>query len=113
MAIGFPSAWERMLTDFYEKHNLPLGELTVENAHSHLALLMEEVGELAQAVNKRKSTKHIPEELADVLYVAIGMGVSLGVDLNDVFTRIHERNMAKKVSKLGAFTHGSSSTTPI
>jgi NTP pyrophosphatase (non-canonical NTP hydrolase) len=102
-----------MLHDFYEKHELPLGELTVENAHSHLALLMEEVGELAQAVNKRKGTKHIPEELADVLYVAVGMGVSLGVDLNDVFGRIHERNMTKQVSKLGAFTGDGNSSTPI
>lgn len=95
--------WVARLKEFYAKHSLPIDDRSQENLHSHLALLVEEVGELAQAVNKRKIHKHVAQELADVLYVTIGMAVSAGIEIEDTFNVIHRRNMAKKVTKLGSF----------
>jgi len=89
-----------MLEDFYRAHGLPLGDGSMQNAHFHMLLLTEEVGELASAVNKRKENKTVPDELADVLYVAVGMAVSMGIDIEDVFLRIHNANMRKKLAKL-------------
>jgi NTP pyrophosphatase (non-canonical NTP hydrolase) len=61
---------------------------------------MEEVGELAQAVNKRKSHKHVETELADVLYVVVGMAISLGINLEKAFDEVHAKNMLKAEAKM-------------
>ena len=37
------------------------------------------------------------KELADLLYVVYGTGVSLGLDLDEAFKRVHESNMSKLV----------------
>lgn len=92
--------WVSMLRAFYVAHDLPVGDPSMKNAHFHLALLTEEVGELASAVNKRKENKTVPDELADVLYVAVGMAVSMGIDIESVFRKTHHTNMRKKLAKL-------------
>lgn len=62
--------------------------------------LMEEVGELARAINhkfgekRRKSVekdKEISSELADVLYDIICLANALNIDLEDAFKRTMEK----------------------
>ena len=40
---------------------------------------------------------NVLKELADLLYVVYGTGVSLGLDLDEAFNRVHESNMSKLV----------------
>ena len=68
---------------------------------TNLALLVEEVGELArilartygdQSSKKTDSTGSLPDEMADVLFVLVCLANQTGVDLTEA---IHE-NLAKK-----------------
>jgi NTP pyrophosphatase (non-canonical NTP hydrolase) len=68
---------------------------------TNLALLVEEVGELArilartygdQSFKKTDSTSSLPDEMADVLFVLVCLANQTGVDLTQA---IHE-NLAKK-----------------
>jgi len=70
----------------------------------HLAKLMEEVGELAQAVNKingRKGMKgetyeqvynNIEEEAADSIQCIMAIAITAGVDYDSLKKRISEKN---------------------
>lgn len=67
---------------------------------SNLARLVEEVGELARALNHshgHKPRKHgepeqdIALELADILFVVIAIANEQGVDLDDAFRRVLEK----------------------
>lgn len=40
---------------------------------------------------------HLLKELCDLLYVAHGLGVSFGLDIDEAFNRVHESNMSKLV----------------
>lgn len=57
-------------------------------------LLREEVEEVAQAL-AHGTLAEIAGELADLLYVAYGTAVSLGIDIRPVFEAVHLANMAK------------------
>lgn len=57
-------------------------------------LLREEVEEVAAAL-EGGDLPAIAAELADLLYVAYGTAVSLGIDIRPVFRAVHEANMAK------------------
>jgi len=59
-----------------------------------LSLIDEEVKELHQAVNDNNMTDVI-DALDDILYVVYGMGVSLGINLDEAFRIVHESNMTK------------------
>ena len=56
-----------------------------------LELLSEEMEEVVEAGSMEKLTK----ELADLIYVAIGMAVTFGLPLVEVFERVHQSNMSK------------------
>lgn len=68
--------------------------------HEILARLMEEVGELAREINhkfgpkKKKATENereIGDEISDVIFTLICLSNSLGIDLDDSFTRMMEK----------------------
>ena len=71
---------------------------------TNLALLMEEVGELARLMARRfgeqsakpgEAAKEISDEMADVLFVLICLANQTGVDLEAAF----RRNLEKKTSR--------------
>ena len=59
-----------------------------------LSLINEEVKELHQAVNENNMVE-VVDALGDILYVVYGMGVSLGINLDQAFRIVHESNMTK------------------
>ena len=60
-----------------------------------MALLIEEVGELAGAL-KRGSTTELADALGDLMYVVVGTAVTYGIPIREVFEEIHRSNMTKK-----------------
>ncbi len=74
------------------------------NELTNMALLSEEVGEVARIIartygelNSKESDlkKNLADEMADVLFVLICLANQTGIDLNDAF----QRNMEKKISR--------------
>ncbi|MDH4330416.1 MAG: pyrophosphatase [Candidatus Moranbacteria bacterium] len=67
-----------------------------------LNLLMEELGELAQAHTKGKSRENMIEENIDLLNLILGNFVSMGVSVEEVeeaFWKKHEKIMSRKKKK--------------
>ena len=70
-----------------------------EDMNFRLSLMIEELGELAQAVTKGKSRAEILEENVDLLNLVLGNFVSLGASLKDVdkaFWEKHKKIMNRK-----------------
>ncbi len=74
------------------------------NELTNLAMLTEEVGEVARIIARRygeqsekesDKSKVLADELADVLFVVICLANQTGVDLTDALTR----NLAKKTTR--------------
>ena len=57
-------------------------------------LLCEEFGELMQALT-RGDLVEVADGLADLIYVAIGTALELGIDLAPIWEEVHRSNMAK------------------
>lgn len=63
-----------------------------------LDLIQEEVRELFNAWDEDIYDGYeeaVVKELVDLLYVAYGTGIFLGVDVDEAFRRVHESNMSK------------------
>ncbi len=74
------------------------------NELTNMALLTEEVGEVARIIARRYGEqsskesdlkKDLADEMADVLFVLICLANQTGIDLNEAF----QKNMEKKVSR--------------
>jgi hypothetical protein len=61
---------------------------------SKMALIREEVSELEEAV-KNKDLVETVDALTDILYVVLGMGYGLNVNLDEAFKIVHDSNMSK------------------
>ena len=61
---------------------------------SKMALIREEMSELEDAV-KNKDLVETVDALTDILYVVLGMGYGLNVNLDKAFKIVHESNMSK------------------
>lgn len=68
-------------------------------------LLVEEMGELCEAL-ARGDTTETADALVDILYVAIGAGLTFGIDLDRVWRVVHAANMAKFESCSAEGDHG-------
>ncbi len=80
------------------------------NELTNLAMLTEEVGEVARIIARRygeqsekesDKSKVLADELADVLFVLICLANQTGVDLTDAL----QRNLAKKTARDGQRHH--------
>jgi len=74
-----------------------------EDMTFRLNLLIEELGELAQAVTKGKSKEKIIEENIDILNLVIGNFISLDVPIEEMdkaFWKKHEIIMSREKRKL-------------
>jgi NTP pyrophosphatase (non-canonical NTP hydrolase) len=76
------------------------------NELTNMAMLTEEVGEVARIIARRygeqsekpsDAEKVLADELADVLFVLVCLANQTGVDLNDAF----QRNLEKKTKRDG------------
>jgi NTP pyrophosphatase (non-canonical NTP hydrolase) len=90
---------QELVDAWIEKHGVRyFNELT------NMAILMEEVGELARIISrkygeqsfKESDKKHdLGDEMADVLWVLICLANQTGIDLNEAFAK----NMEKKTQR--------------
>ena len=91
-----PSA---LVREWYERIPKPIRELPtldVPNDEIELieSLLVEELGELSDALKDRSVTR-TADALADIVYVAYGAALQFGVDLDAVLAAVHAANMSK------------------
>lgn len=74
-----------------------------EDMNFRLNLLIEELGELAQAITKGKSREEVMEENIDLLNLVIGNFVSMGASLKEIdsaFWKKHDKIMNRKKKKM-------------
>jgi predicted HAD superfamily Cof-like phosphohydrolase len=95
-----PSEVLAMVASFHRAFGLPRQAVpSLEGIERDLlalrtALLDEETAEFAEAANRRDLIA-MADALADVVYVAYGTAVTLGVDLDAVLREVHRSNMSK------------------
>lgn len=95
-----PSEIAHMVAMFHKSFRLPRQALptldTVDRDMLALrtALLDEETAEFADAAARRDLVA-MADALADVVYVAFGSAITLGVDLDAVLREVHRSNMSK------------------
>ena len=70
---------------FHHKHRFQ--ERGGEDMIYRLALMTEELGEIADCVTKGKSREQLAEECADLLILLLGNAIAADFDLNDAFWR--------------------------
>lgn len=61
---------------------------------SKMALIREEMSELEEAI-KNKDLVETVDALTDILYVVLGMGYGININLDQAFKIVHESNMSK------------------
>lgn len=81
--------------------------LTTADLERRSTLVCEEAKELCEALTillvdvmrygaaPVKTLAEVLKELCDLIYVAEGLSVELGVDVDEAFRRVHESNMSK------------------
>ncbi len=75
-----------------------------EDMTFRLNLLIEELGELAQAVTKGKPRQEVIEENIDLLNLVLGNFVSMGVsveEIDEAFWKKHKKIMNRKKKLVG------------
>ncbi len=89
---------QRMVQEFHEQfdiHVAPKPAIPDEpTKFLRKRLIQEEFEELQEAMDE-KDLPSIAKELADLLYVVYGTAVSLGIDMEPVFSEVHRSNMSK------------------
>jgi NTP pyrophosphatase (non-canonical NTP hydrolase) len=83
---------------FHKKFKMK--ETNSEDMNFRLNLLIEELGELSQAITRGKSREEIFEENIDLLNLIIGNFVSMNAtlsEINEVFWKKHEKIMNRKM----------------
>lgn len=58
-------------------------------------LMNEEFNEVSYAMAEEGTLEELAKELADLLYVVYGTGVTYGFDMDKIFTEVHRSNMSK------------------
>lgn len=82
---------------FHDKHDFK--NTGGEDMMYRIALMSEELGEIAECVTKGKSTEDLAEEVADLFILLIGTGISADFDLKQAFWNKMEKIM-KRESKM-------------
>lgn len=68
---------------FHDKH--AFNQLGGEDMVYRIALMTEELGEIAECVTKGKPKDDLAEECADLMILLMGNAISAGFDLNEAF----------------------------
>ena len=67
-----------------------------EELNYRIALMVEELGEIARCVTKGTSKESLSEELADLLILLMGTDIAAEVDLKQAFWRKMEKLMQRE-----------------
>lgn len=90
--------WYRDVVQFHRACGLPVspkpGMLTEDRQEMRMALIYEETKELEIALAK-EDVPEVADALADLIYVAIGMAIEMGIDLNEVWRVVQAANISK------------------
>lgn len=60
-------------------------------------LVQEEAKEVDDALALQAPLEEVAKELADLVYVAYGTAIALGINLDEAIRRVHESNLTKLV----------------
>jgi NTP pyrophosphatase (non-canonical NTP hydrolase) len=92
-----PDSYDEMLAEvqaFHDKHRFK--ETGGEELAYRVALMVEELGEMAEAVTKGKPVEDLAEETADLLILLIGTAISADFDLKQAFWHKMEKIQSRK-----------------
>jgi len=97
--LAGPSRSAVQVGDFHRAYGLPVrdvptAEVGAKQVALRLALIQEEVGELAEAA-RAGDLIGVADALADIVYVAYGTAHVYGIDLDAVLDEVHASNMTK------------------
>ncbi|HVC35205.1 MAG TPA: nucleotide pyrophosphohydrolase [Chloroflexota bacterium] len=102
---------QRAVAEFHRVMGISAAEeptmLTPERGNFRCRLIEEEVTELREAT-RQSDWLAMVDALVDIIYVAYGTGVELGVDLEPFFDEVHRANLRK----IGASAGGKSIKPP-
>ena len=90
-------SYDAMLAEvqaFHDKHRFK--ETGGEELAYRVALMVEELGEIAEAVTKGKPVENLAEETADLLILLIGTAISADFDLKQAFWDKMEKIQSRK-----------------
>lgn len=90
-------SWKAMLDAvqaFHDKHDFR--NTGGEELNYRVALMSEELGEIASCVTKGKSKDSLSEEVADLLILLMGTGIAADFDLNTAFWDKMEKLMQRE-----------------
>jgi predicted HAD superfamily Cof-like phosphohydrolase len=112
-----PSLPARLVREFHEKFDLPIGDLSHEVNAFRAKLISEESGEVAEAIQLLNGVLAavdraamparlvdtmisdaravLAKELADVVVAVYGTAVTAGIDLDEAVRRVHASNLSK------------------
>lgn len=79
---------------FHDKHDFK--NSGGEDLTYRVALMSEELGEIAEAVTKGKPVEALAEEVADLFILLMGTAISADFDLNAAFWQKMEKIMDRK-----------------
>lgn len=79
---------------FHEKHDFK--NTGGEELTYRIALMSEELGEMASAVTKGKSTENLAEETADLFILLIGTAIAADFDLKEAFWNKMDKIMLRE-----------------
>ena len=89
---------QQMVLEFHKEFDIKIATkpqmLDQETSKLRYMLFAEEVEEFKQACFDQ-SIIGVIDAIADILYVAYGAAISLGVDMESIFAEVHRSNMTK------------------
>ena len=83
-----------MVRQFHEAFDLPINTTSQTMNSLRARLIREEAAEAAEALEEFGPAEWA-QELADLVYVAYGAAVTLGIDLDAAVACVHASNMSK------------------
>ena len=89
------------IQEFHDKYKMK--GTNNEDMTFRLNLMIEELGELSQAITKGKDRENVIEENIDLLNLVLGNFISLGVSIDEIdtaFWKKHKRIMDRKKKTL-------------
>lgn len=85
-----------MVWEFHDSFGLPIGDATRSLNKLRADLIREEAKEAADAL-ECEGLQQVAKELADLVIVAYGAALTMGIDLDKALLKVHESNMSKLV----------------
>lgn len=92
-----PDSYNDMLTAvqaFHDKHDFK--NTGGEDLTYRIALMTEELGEIAEAITKGRDKQTLAEEVADLFILLIGTGIAADFDLKQAFWDKMEKIMQRE-----------------